>query len=78
MVHHQAGSLTDQNSSEMAGRWLQNVQDRLDLWKKYHQQISDAVSPIRAAQFLQIENQMAIFVDLNIASEMPSVGNQAK
>lgn len=75
MVHHQAGSLTDQNSSEMAGRWLQNVQGRLDLWKKYHQQISDAVSPIRAAQFLQIENQMAIFVDLNIASEMPTVGS---
>ena len=62
----------------MAAQWLQNVQDRLDLWKKYCQQISDAVSPVRAAQFLQVENQMAIFVDLNIASEMPVVGGQAK
>ena len=75
MRHHKAGTLTDQNSKEMAAQWLQNVQDRLDLWKKYHQQISDAVSPIRAAQFLQVENQMAIFVDLNIASEMPVVGS---
>jgi hypothetical protein len=74
MRHHKAGTLTDQNSQPMAAQWLQNVQDRLDLWKKYHQQISDAVSPVRAAQFLQIENQMAIFVDLNIASEMPMVG----
>ena len=74
MRHHKAGTLTDQNSQPMAAQWLQNVQDRLDLWKKYHQQISDAVSPVRAAQFLQIENQMAIFVDLNIASEMPMLG----
>ena len=74
LTHHQAGTLTDQNSNEMAAQWLQNAQDRLDLWKKYHQQISDAVSPVRAAQFLQVENQMAIFVDLSIASEMPMVG----
>jgi hypothetical protein len=74
MAHHRAGMLTDENSKAMAGQWLQNVQDRLDLWKKYHQQISEAVSPVRAAQFLQVENQMAIFVDLNIASEMPDVG----
>jgi hypothetical protein len=78
MRQQKAGTLTDQNSRELAMQWLQNTQDRLDLWKKYHQQISDAVSPIRAAQFLQVENQMAIFVDLNIASEMPIVGNQAK
>ena len=72
---HKAGTLADQNSKEMGAQWLQNAQDRLDLWKKYHQQISDAVSPMRAAQFLQVENQMAIFVDLNIASEMPVVGS---
>jgi len=75
LIHHKAGTLTGQNSKEMAGQWLQNAQDRLDLWKKYHQQISDAVSPVRAAQFLQVENQMAIFVDLSIASEMPMVGS---
>jgi len=78
MRHHKAGTLTDQNSQEMAAQWLQNVQDRLDLWKKYHQEISDAVSPMRAAQFLQVENQMAIFVDLNIASEMPMIGTASE
>ena len=74
-THHQAGTLNDQNSREMAGRWLANAQDRLDLWKKYHQQFSDAVSPIRAAQFLQVEHQLALFVDISIASEMPVVGS---
>lgn len=74
LARHKAGTLTDENSKGLAAQFLQNAQDRLDLWKKYHRQLSDAVSPIRAAQFLQIENQMAIFVDLNIASEMPTVG----
>ena len=78
LAHHRAGTLDENNSREMADRWLANAQERLDLWKKYHQQISIAVSPIRAAQFLQVENQMAIFVDLNIASEMPMVGTPAE
>lgn len=76
MTYSRAGILDDQNSRAIATQWLQNVQDRLDSWKKYHQQISDAVSPMRAAQFLQVENRMAIFVDLNIASEMPVVGQK--
>lgn len=36
------------------------------------------MSPIRAAQFLQVENQMATFVDLSIASEMPGIGDTPK
>ena len=76
-AHHRAGTLDDQNSREMADRWLANAQDRLDLWKKYHQQIRDAVSPVRAAQFLQVEHQLALFVDISIASEMPVVGSSS-
>jgi len=78
LTRHKAGTLSDQNSQALARQWLENAQDRLDLWRKYHQQINDAVSPIRAAQFLQVENQMAIFVDLNIASEMPLVGARSE
>jgi hypothetical protein len=76
-AHHSKGTLNDENSKKMAQDWLQNVQDRLDLWKKYHKEISKAVSPIRAAQFLQVEHQIALFIDLNIASEMPVVGSSA-
>ena len=42
----------------MAVQWLKNSQARLDLWKYYNRKISKAVSPIRAAQFLQVENQV--------------------
>jgi hypothetical protein len=73
MGHYRNGTLTDQNAKAMAARWLKNSQARLDLWKKYNRKISKAVSPIRAAQFLQVENQVALFVDMSIASEMPEI-----
>jgi len=70
---YKSGALTDDTSKALAGKWLQNLEDRTRLWKKYHKKISRAVSPMRAAQFLQIENQIAIFMDLAIASDMPSL-----
>lgn len=74
---HLGGTLDNKQAADLAARWLKNTQERLDLWKKYHQQISKAVSPIRAAQFLQVEHQMALFIDLNIAAEMPVVGSKS-
>ena len=34
-----------------------------------------ALSPVPAGRFLQIENQIGIFIDLTIAAEMPLVGS---
>ena len=67
------GGLSDANANDIAEQSLQIAQDRLDLWKKYHKEISAAVSPVRGAQFLQVEHQIALLVDINIASEMPRV-----
>lgn len=66
-----AGTLDNKAADRMAQRWLKNVQARLDLWKKYRKKIAKEVSPARAAQFLQVEHQIALFMDLNIAAEMP-------
>lgn len=74
--HHVAGTLNDTNAEAIAKAWLGLQQDRVTLWKKYHRKISRAVSPMRAAQFLQVEHQIALFVDLNIAAEMPQLGTR--
>ncbi|HOC00550.1 MAG TPA: hypothetical protein PKM43_17605 [Verrucomicrobiota bacterium] len=71
-------SLDDAAANSIARRWLKNVQARLDLWKKYQKRITKAVSPARAAQFLQVEHQMALFMDLNIAADMPPLGKVIK
>jgi hypothetical protein len=68
-----SGTLDNQAANKMAQQWLDNVQARLDLWKKYRKKIAKAVSPARAAQFLQVEHQVALFIDLNIAAEMPAL-----
>jgi hypothetical protein len=72
--HYKEGTLDNRMSKKMCEDWLDINQARLDLWKKYSRKISKALSPIRAAQFLQIENQTALFVDMSIASEMPTIG----
>jgi hypothetical protein len=63
-------TLDEKAANRLAQEWLKNVQARLDLWKKYQKKVARAVSPVRAVQFLQVEHQMALFIDLNIASEM--------
>jgi RNase H-fold protein (predicted Holliday junction resolvase) len=67
------GTLDHAAANAMAQKWLKNLQARLDLWKKYQKKIAKAVSPARAAEFLQVEHQMALFMDLNIAAEMPAL-----
>jgi hypothetical protein len=68
------GTLTDEKAKELAAKWFAVQDDRMALWKKYYGQIEQALSPIRAAQFVQVENQVALMIDLAIASEMPYVG----
>jgi len=73
----QAGkAVNEQRWHELAGKWLKLKQDRLALWAKYQKNISKAISPYRAAQFLQVEHQMALFTDLSIAAEMPVISTQ--
>jgi hypothetical protein len=67
------GTFDNEAANKMAQQWLDNVQARLDLWKKYRKKIAKAVSPARAAQFLQVEHQVALFMDLNIAADMPAL-----
>ena len=75
---HQEGTFDNSKAEKMAARWFSAEQGRLDLLKKYHRKVQEALSPVQAAQFLQIENQIATLIDLAIAREMPRVGEQKK
>ena len=78
LTYRKAGTLTDEKSRELVGQLLQNAQDRLDLWKRYSERIAETVSPLRAAQFLQVENRMPLIADVTIASDLPMVGTAAE
>ena len=72
-THYADGQLTDKAAADLAKRWLRNLKDRTALWKKYNRQISKAVSPVRGAQFLQLEHEIALFIDLSTSSEIPGL-----
>jgi hypothetical protein len=75
---HKDGTFDNPRAKDMAKRWFKAQRARLDLIEKYHGKIEKTLSSIQAGQFLQIENQLAIFIDLTIASEMPLVGEKAR
>ena len=67
------GKMSDQQATTLADRYFQFESQRLDMLKKYHRILSKDLSPIRAAQFSQIEHRVGTVVDLMIASELPLV-----
>jgi hypothetical protein len=74
----QDGTFDDAKAKDIAKRWFDGQRQRLDLLEKFHGKIQTALSPVQAGQFLQIENQIGLFVDVAIASEMPIVGGKGK
>jgi hypothetical protein len=75
---HQDGTFDNPRADDIASRWFKGQRARLDLMEKYHKKVKKMLTPIRAGQFLQIEHQLGIFIDMTIAAEMPLVGEQKK
>jgi len=75
---HQDGSFDNVKAKDMAKRWFKSQRARLDLLEKYHGKIEKVLTSVQAGQFLQIENQLGLFIDVTIASEMPIVGTKGK
>ena len=73
---HKDGTFDDAKAKDTAKSWFKSQRARLDLLEKYHGKIEKALTSVQAGQFLQIENQMGLFIDVTIASEMPKVGSK--
>jgi len=75
---HRDGAFDNAKAKDIAKRWFKSQRARLDLLEKFHGKIEKALTSMQAGQFLQIENQIGLFIDVAIASEMPSVGTSDK
>jgi hypothetical protein len=69
----ESGTFDNEKAAKMAERWFDGEHARLDLLQKYHRKVKDVLNPVQAAQFLQIEHQIAILIDVAIAQGMPRV-----
>lgn len=63
--------LDDSEATRLTDQYFDYEAKRLTLLKKYHGEITKELSPVRAAQFAQIEHRVGTVVDLMIASEFP-------
>jgi Spy/CpxP family protein refolding chaperone len=75
---HRDGTFDEVKAKDIAKRWFKSQRARLDLLEKYHSKVEKALTAVQAGQFLQIENQLGLFIDVTIASEMPVVGSRGK
>ena len=68
-------SMSDEKAEELA-KWLLRLErQRTDLKEKYFERFAEDVSPTVAARFLQIENQINMLIDLQIAESLPLISH---
>ncbi len=69
-------SIDDSQAQDLTRRSLEFQHKRLDLLKKYYGRMAKAFNPATAARFLQLEHQLLMLVDVQIASELPLIPRQ--
>ncbi len=71
-------NMTDAKATELAKGVLKNESDLNKLKSKYFKKMSKAVSPIRAAQFLQLENYLDNQIKAAVSDELPFLPHPVK
>lgn len=66
--------MTDQKADELIQTSLAYQKQRSELFAKTYERVKQSVGAITAARFAQVENQLLMIIDLQIASSLPVVG----
>jgi hypothetical protein len=66
--------MTDEKADELIEKSLANQKLRAELLAKTYDRVKQAVGAITAARFAQVEHQLLLIIDLQIASSLPVVG----
>ena len=65
------GTLTDAVADRLASRALDLEAKRQAVKRKYYERLKTALSPRLAMRFLQVEHQLLLLIDLQIAAALP-------
>jgi hypothetical protein len=66
-------SMTDEKADELVQKNFTLVSDRNALLKKCYEQVKSKMGAKNAARFVQVEHQLVMIIDLQIASQLPAV-----
>ena len=68
--------MTDEKADDLIQKSLTYQRQRAELLAKTYDRIKQAIGAITAARFAQVENQLLLIIDLQIASSLPVVGQE--
>jgi len=71
-------NMTDAKANQLALLALDLESQRTALKRKYYEKMRSQLGGVVAARFLQVENQLLMIIDLQIASQLPIVANPPK
>lgn len=66
--------MTDQKADELIRNAMEFQRQRNELLGKYYGLMKESLGAVTAARFVQVEHQLLLIIDLQIASELPVVG----
>lgn len=67
------GAMTDEKADEIVNASQKLAKRRNDLDVKYYKKVRKVLTGVRAARFFQVNRQIEMLLDLQIASELPLV-----
>ena len=67
------GDMTDSKANELITNAMAYQEQRAELLSRYYGRVKGAIGAINAARFVQIEHQLLLIVDLQVASNLPVV-----
>lgn len=65
--------MTDEKAKELMDRSIKLEEKRLKLRKKFYKEFQKVLPAIKATRFAQVDNQLNLLLNLQIASELPLV-----
>lgn len=63
--------LSDEKAKQLIETAFDYQDDRLDLNKKYYKKFAEALGPITAAKYMQLEYEIQLLIDISINSNLP-------
>jgi hypothetical protein len=66
--------MTDEKADELIQKYLAYQKQRTDLLASTYDRVKQALGAVTAARFAQVEHQLLLLIDLQIAASLPVVG----
>jgi hypothetical protein len=65
--------ITDEKALEIAATWFEFQENRMALRKEYFKEFQEVLPAAAAAKFLQLDHQISLLIDLQVAAAIPLI-----